>query len=99
MVFLLVMKIVEKVIYPIITKPVSVAGFHLNDIACQGNHYGIVTSIDPNSYRPITINWDKNERYCSPQQNSFIENGLAGDRFGGNEGGTRQKTPAEKGVY
>ena len=30
---------------------------------------------------------------------SFIENGLAGDRFGGNEGGTRQKTPAEKGVY
>ena len=56
-------------------------------------------------YSPNTGKWRmKGKRpwfasYCSPQQNSFIENGLAGDRFGGNEGGTRQKTPAEKGVY
>ena len=64
MVFLLVMKIVEKVIYPIITKPKSVTGFHLNAIACQGNHYGMVTSIDSDSYRPITIAWDKNEPFA-----------------------------------
>ncbi len=64
MAFLLVMKIVQKVIYPIITKPESVAGFHLNDIACQGNHYGIVTNINSDSYRPITINWDKNEPFA-----------------------------------
>ena len=64
MAFLLVMKIVEKVIYPIITKPESVAGFSLNAIACQGNHYGIVTSIDSDSYRPITINWDNNEPFA-----------------------------------
>ncbi|GAB4552198.1 MAG: hypothetical protein Tsb0014_46150 [Pleurocapsa sp.] len=64
MAFLLVMKIVEKVIYPIITKPESVAGFSLNEIACQGNHYGMVTSITPDSYRPITINWDNNEPFA-----------------------------------
>ncbi len=58
------MKIVEKVIYPIITKTESVVGFHLNDIACQGNHYGIVTNITPKSYRPITINWDDNEPFA-----------------------------------
>ncbi len=40
--FLLMMRIVEKVIYPIITKPESIAGFSLNEIACQRNHYGIV---------------------------------------------------------
>ena len=64
MAFLLVMKIVEKVIYPIITKTASVAGFHLNDIACQGKHYGMVTSITPDSYRPVTVNWDKNEPFA-----------------------------------
>ena len=64
MAFLLVMKIVQKVIYPIITKTASVAGFHLNEIACQGNHYGIVTSIDSDSYRPITIAWDENEPFA-----------------------------------
>ena len=62
--FLLVMKIVEKLIYPIITKLESIAGFSLNAITCQGNHYGIVTSIDSNSYRPITINWDNNEPFA-----------------------------------
>ena len=58
------MKIVEKVIYPIITKIRSVSGFYLNAIACQANHYGIVTDIDPESYRPVTINWDKNEPFA-----------------------------------
>ncbi|MGK7951397.1 MAG: hypothetical protein AB4368_22085, partial [Xenococcaceae cyanobacterium] len=64
MAFLLAMKIVEKVIYPIITKTESVAGFYFNDIACQGNHYGIVTNITPESDRPITINWDDNEPFA-----------------------------------
>lgn len=58
------MKIVEKVVYPIITKTRSVSGFYLNAIACQANHYGIVTDIDPESYRPVTINWDKNEPFA-----------------------------------
>lgn len=57
------MKIVEKVIYPIITKTRSVSKFYLNAIACQANHYGIVTNINPESYRPVTINWDKNEPF------------------------------------
>ncbi|AFZ38010.1 hypothetical protein Sta7437_4549 (plasmid) [Stanieria cyanosphaera PCC 7437] len=64
MAFLLVMKIVEKVIYPIITKPESIAEFSLNAIARQRNHYGIVTNINSDSYRPITINWDKNEPFA-----------------------------------
>ena len=64
MAFLLVMKVVQKVIYPIITKPESVAGFSLNDIVCQGNHYGIVASITPDSYRLITIAWDNNEPFA-----------------------------------
>ncbi len=58
------MKIVEKVIYPIITKTRSVAGFYVGAIACQANHYGIVTDIDPESYRPVTIDWDKNEPFA-----------------------------------
>lgn len=58
------MKIVEKVIYPIITKIRSVSGFYLNAIACQANHYGIVTDIDPESYRPVTIDWDRNEPFA-----------------------------------
>ena len=37
MVFFLVMKIVGKVIYPIITKPESVAGFYLKAIAFVEN--------------------------------------------------------------
>ncbi len=64
MAFLLAMKIVEKVIYPIITLTESVAGFYFNDIAYQNNHYGIVTNITPESYRPITINWDDNEPFA-----------------------------------
>ena len=64
MAFLLAMKIVEKVIYPIITKTESVAGFYFNDIACQNNHYGIVTNITSESERPITINWDDNEPFA-----------------------------------
>ncbi len=64
MAFLLVMKVVQKVIYPIITKTASVAGFHLNDIAYQGCHYGIVTNINSDSYRPITINWDNNDPFA-----------------------------------
>ena len=64
MAFLLAMKIVEKVIYPIITKTESVAGFYINAIASQGDSYGVVTDIDPESYRPVTINWDKNEPFA-----------------------------------
>ena len=58
------MKIVDKVIYPIITKTRLVAGFYIGAIACQSGYYGIVTDIDPESYRPVTINWDNNEPFA-----------------------------------
>ena len=59
-----VMKIVDKVIYPIVTQTKTVAGFYIGAIARQIDSYGIVTAIDPGSYRSVTIDWDKNEPFA-----------------------------------
>ena len=59
-----VMKIVDKVIYPIVTQTKTVAGFYIGAIARQRDSYGIVTAIDPGSYRSVTIDWDKNEPFA-----------------------------------
>ncbi|MDJ0593986.1 MAG: hypothetical protein QNJ72_29075 [Pleurocapsa sp. MO_226.B13] len=64
MTFLLVMKIVDKVIYPIVTQTRSVAGFYIGAIARQRDSYGLVTDIDPGSYRSVTVDWDKNEPFA-----------------------------------
>ena len=58
------MKIVDKVIYPIVTQTKTVAGFYIGAIARQRDSYGIVTAIDPGSYRSVTIDWDKNEPFA-----------------------------------
>lgn len=57
-------KIVDKVIYPIVTQTKTVAGFYIGAIARQIDSYGIVTAIDPGSYRSVTIDWDKNEPFA-----------------------------------
>ena len=57
-------KIVDKVIYPIVTQTKTVAGFYIGAIARQRDSYRIVTAIDPGSYRSVTIDWDKNEPFA-----------------------------------